>query len=121
MNVSPRHRVALLASLVGSFMFTQASAAPGADGEIRFRGAIVEAAQCQTTVPAARPSTAARLSVHCEREQMRGRVTASLETVSATAAHGRLVWSRMDSASKAILLHQASETENLYRVTLTYL
>ncbi|MGE8657936.1 MAG: hypothetical protein ACN6O8_14445 [Achromobacter sp.] len=121
MTISLRHRLALAATLVTPLVFAQASAEPGAHGEIRFRGAIVEAAQCQTEQVVRRPSAPANLTIRCARDTMQSRVTATLETVDHTAQNGRFVWSRSASPGGRIWLRQASETENLYRVTLSYL
>ncbi|MCE4052850.1 hypothetical protein [Pseudomonas sp. Au-Pse12] len=113
MNATQRGLMVLLALLIGPLSLSRASAETITKGEIQFRGAIVEAAQCQPLNSPVHASSPSSLSVQCERSEMTSLVTARMD-------HDVVVWRSLSPTGKGIALSQNDDSQRAYRVTLSY-
>lgn len=113
MNTTQRGLMVLLALLIGPLALERASAESTTRGEIQFRGAIVEAAQCQPLNSPFNAASPSPLSVQCERREMTSLVTARMD-------HDVVVWRAQSPSGKGIVLSQNENAAHAYRITLSY-
>jgi hypothetical protein len=113
MNTIKPGVMVLLTLLISPLMIAQASAESLTTGEIRFRGAIVEAAQCKPLHSPVHTTLPSAPSIQCERSEMASLVTTSMDD-------DVVVWRYLNSTGKGIVLSQGDGSRDAYRITLSY-